>query len=444
MAKTPLESMDIVSWSHSNQKRRKSTSLSHKKPKQIRVEENAKKFKGKIGAKSANQKQSKQSKNRGLRDFATSAKLALRCETISQPKRSRCGIDVSLRKRPSFAKSFRSSFLSAKIFEAANQVWHTSATSQHRTPNSQLRNGCEAIKRFQKESAPYCRLFISLLEPDTHKPPFIFSGRHFRPNFGNPKWREPEGQVFLSFKPQESPARGARFQIPFLSLRAKSSFPSIEARAAKASGEALSHQSPEPSSVPSPVPSSVPSPAPPAEPQEPQPPLPKPQNPSEIAPEAAIRRPMLTQPPIEGNLDCRARPFHSELCFDIATFQLRPELAQSFHLLRRYHMQHLLALRDFFYPRVAMDFYQSMTTKQARDPTLIHFTIDGRHGILGARHIAEALHIPYEPSHFDDFKVWTNPTELEMVHILSRELPHDHISLNSKERSPVRSSVQDV
>ena len=91
---------------------------------------------------------------------------------------------------------------------------------------------------------------------------------------------------------------------------------------------------------------------------------------------------MLTQPPIEGNLDCRARPFHSELCFDIATFRLQPELAQSFNLLRRYHMEHLLTLRDFFYPRIAMDFYQSMTTNQVRDPTLIHFTIDGRHGIL--------------------------------------------------------------
>ncbi|XP_019075414.1 proline-rich receptor-like protein kinase PERK2 [Vitis vinifera] len=91
----------------------------------------------------------------------------------------------------------------------------------------------------------------------------------------------------------------------------------------------LTEQSPEPSSVPSLVPSPVPSLAPPAEPQEPQPPLPEPQNPSEITPEAAIRRPMLTQPPIEGNLDCRARPFHSELCFDIATFQLRPELAQA-------------------------------------------------------------------------------------------------------------------
>ncbi|RVW87250.1 hypothetical protein CK203_037193 [Vitis vinifera] len=53
---------------------------------------------------------------------------------------------------------------------------------------------------------------------------------------------------------------------------------------------------------------------------------------------------MLTQPPIEGNLDYRARPFHSELCFDTATFQLRSELADSFHLLRRYHMEQLLAL----------------------------------------------------------------------------------------------------
>ena len=129
---------------------------------------------------------------------------------------------------------------------------------------------------------------------------------------------------------------------------------------------------------------------------------------------------MLTQPPIEGNLDYRAQPFHSELCFDTTTFKLRSELADSFHLLRRYRMEHLLTPRDFFYPRVAMDFYQSMTTNQVRDPTLIHFTIDGRHGILGACHIAEALHIPYEPSHFEDFRVWTSPSQLEMVHILSR------------------------
>ena len=52
--------------------------------------------------------------------------------------------------------------------------------------------------------------------------------------------------------------------------------------------------------------------------------------------------------------------------------------------------------RDFFYPRVALDFHQSMTTHCIRNPNVIHFSIDGCHGILGARHIAEALHIPYE------------------------------------------------
>nr|CAN81767.1 hypothetical protein VITISV_033398 [Vitis vinifera] len=115
---------------------------------------------------------------------------------------------------------------------------------------------------------------------------------------------------------------------------------------------------------PSPAPSSAPSSEPPTEPQEHQPPLSESQIPSGIAPEVLIRRPMMTQPPIEGNLDYRARPFHSELCFDTATFKLRSDLADSFHLLRRYRMEHLMTPRDFFYPRVAMDFYQSMTTNQ--------------------------------------------------------------------------------
>ncbi|WJZ95197.1 hypothetical protein VitviT2T_013985 [Vitis vinifera] len=139
-----------------------------------------------------------------------------------------------------------------------------------------------------------------------------------------------------------------------------------------------------------------------------------------MTPEMIIKRPMLTQPPIEGNLDCRARPFHSELCFDVATFRLQPQLRDSFHLLRRYHMEQLLTPRDFFYPRVAMDFYQSMTTHHVRDPTVIHFTIDGRHGILGARHIAEALRIPYEPARPEDYRVWTNPSPSDIVRILSR------------------------
>nr|CAN82522.1 hypothetical protein VITISV_016020 [Vitis vinifera] len=55
-----------------------------------------------------------------------------------------------------------------------------------------------------------------------------------------------------------------------------------------------------------------------------------------IGPESIIKRPMVTVPPIEGNSDCRARSFHYELYFDI---------------------EHLMTPREFFYPRVAMDFY---------------------------------------------------------------------------------------
>ena len=109
---------------------------------------------------------------------------------------------------------------------------------------------------------------------------------------------------------------------------------------------------------------SEPSSEPPIEPRPSQSPPKKSQIPSGMTPEVLIRHPMVIQPPIEGNLDCRARPFHSELCFDTTTFRLQPELRDSFHLLQRYHMEHLLTPRDFFYPRIAMDFYQSMTTYQ--------------------------------------------------------------------------------
>ncbi|RVW84616.1 hypothetical protein CK203_044630 [Vitis vinifera] len=54
-----------------------------------------------------------------------------------------------------------------------------------------------------------------------------------------------------------------------------------------------------------------------------------------MTPEEAIRLPMVIQPPIAGNLDCRARSFHSELCFDIATFRIQLELRESFRLLQR-------------------------------------------------------------------------------------------------------------
>nr|CAN69559.1 hypothetical protein VITISV_043965 [Vitis vinifera] len=80
----------------------------------------------------------------------------------------------------------------------------------------------------------------------------------------------------------------------------------------------------------------------------------------------------------------------------------------------RYHMEHLLTPRQFYYPRVVLDFYQSMTTRGVRNPTLIHFTMDGRQGAIGARHIAEALRIPYEPVTQADFREWSSFSQRDM------------------------------
>ena len=45
---------------------------------------------------------------------------------------------------------------------------------------------------------------------------------------------------------------------------------------------------------------------------------------------------------------------------------------------------------------MALDFYQSMITHGAQSPIAIHFSIDGRQGIFEARHVAQALDIPYK------------------------------------------------
>ena len=101
--------------------------------------------------------------------------------------------------------------------------------------------------------------------------------------------------------------------------------------------------------------------------------------------EVVIRQPMVTQPPIKRNLDCLAKPFHSELCFDKETFRHQPELRDSFHLLQRYHLEQLMTPRDFFYPRVV-----------------------------------EVLRIPYEPVRPKVYRVWAHPSQSDMVHILSK------------------------
>nr|CAN76395.1 hypothetical protein VITISV_000915 [Vitis vinifera] len=63
---------------------------------------------------------------------------------------------------------------------------------------------------------------------------------------------------------------------------------------------------------------------------------------------------------------------------------------------------------------------ESMITHHVWDPTVIHFTIDVRHGILGARHIVEVLRIPYEIVSPTDYREWAHLSQSDMVLILSK------------------------
>ncbi|RVW73507.1 hypothetical protein CK203_060015 [Vitis vinifera] len=88
----------------------------------------------------------------------------------------------------------------------------------------------------------------------------------------------------------------------------------------------------------------------PSQPPQAKPPTKDSQIPMGIPLETIIRRPMIAGPPIEGNLDCRDRSFHSETWFDIDALKQQLELRDSFHLLRRYHMKHLLTLGSSIIP----------------------------------------------------------------------------------------------
>ncbi|RVW35039.1 hypothetical protein CK203_079867 [Vitis vinifera] len=136
-------------------------------------------------------------------------------------------------------------------------------------------------------------------------------------------------------------------------------------------------------------------------------------------PPPSTRRPRPSSP-IEGNSDCRSRAFHVEAYFDHTVLRQQTELRDSYRLLEMYHLVPFMTPPQFFYPRVALDFYQSMTTRGVPVPASILFTIDGRQGILGARQIAEAFHIPYAPTDLTAFRRWAPLSEWDMVRILSR------------------------
>ena len=141
----------------------------------------------------------------------------------------------------------------------------------------------------------------------------------------------------------------------------------------------------------------------------------------DLSPASIIRRPYFPYDPIPGNVSYRGRYFHGEVYYDLPAFSVDPGLRDSMLLVQRYHMEPFMVPRQFYYPRVVIEFYHMMTSRREANPTALHFSIDSRPRILRASDITAALHLPVVLANAAGYRQWPHPSTREMVWLLSMD-----------------------
>ena len=140
------------------------------------------------------------------------------------------------------------------------------------------------------------------------------------------------------------------------------------------------------------------------------------------APSSIIRCPFFHRGTITGNSDRSTREVHCETYYNFSAFAADPELRDSLRLVQWYSLEPFMTPRWFFYPRVVIEFYHTMTSRRVPHPTVIHFSIDGHEGTLQAADIAAVFHFLTVLANSADYRLWPHPLPREMVRILSREV----------------------
>ena len=144
--------------------------------------------------------------------------------------------------------------------------------------------------------------------------------------------------------------------------------------------------------------------------------------PLDLSPASIIRRPLFHYNPIPGNADCSERNLHDEVFYDLQSFSVDPKLRDSILLVQRYSLEPFMARSRFFYPRVVIEFYHTMTYKREPHPTALHFSIDGRPGILRASHTVATFNLSVVLANSTNYRQWPHPLPREMVHLLSEDI----------------------
>ena len=107
--------------------------------------------------------------------------------------------------------------------------------------------------------------------------------------------------------------------------------------------------------------------------------------------------------------------------YDLPTFAADPGLRDSMLLIQRYYLEPVMVPRQFYYPRVVTELYHTITSRREVNPTALHFSIDGRPGILRASEITTALHLLVVLTNVAGYRQWPHPSTREMVRLLSMD-----------------------
>ena len=123
-----------------------------------------------------------------------------------------------------------------------------------------------------------------------------------------------------------------------------------------------------------------------------------------------IRRPMFSYDPIPGNVNICARDFHMESYYDIPALTADQRFRDSMRLIQRYSLMPFMTPRQFFYPRVVLEFYHTMTSRGVPSPLEIMFSIDDRPRVLRATDITAALGLLVVLANSTDYRLWPQPS----------------------------------
>ena len=80
----------------------------------------------------------------------------------------------------------------------------------------------------------------------------------------------------------------------------------------------------------------------------------------QLSPASRIRRPLFVGRPIPGNVRLHRRPFHQESYYDVLALRADPRFWESMRLIEDYSLLPFMTSRQYYYPRVVMQIFQSI------------------------------------------------------------------------------------